>query len=207
MTPPSSFTRSRNLLRRCRRIFRPRAVFTSLGCLLLLAMLNGAQPAKRVRPPKVKAWLDVKGLCVLSLGTGETPDTPAELVAALTEGWQRGMRLPDPSKVVTVDGDRFSSLNSLRIDLTDGAIDPRKKSEKVSPRNKPESRLGVGQFDLIGQPLLCAKSKLNMTFSCTNVHMDVDHDRTGKPILLLADAQRQPLAGDDPGRHRAASSA
>jgi hypothetical protein len=149
---------------------------------------------KQLRQPKVKAWLDVKGLCVLPLGAGALPTTTDELVQGLTDGYSRALRLPDPTHFVAADGARFPALNSLRIDLSDGTMDLKKKADKTAPLNKPERHLAVGQFDLVGQPLLCFKSKLNLAFSATGARMDVDHDRKGRAILLLAEARKGSLS-------------
>ena len=74
----------------------------------------------------------MKGLCILPLGGGHVPATREELADALTRGYDRALHLPDLDKVVAIDGNRYPKLDSLRIDLSDGAMDPRKKSERVT---------------------------------------------------------------------------
>lgn len=181
----------RRQLRRVRRFsvgLLSRAI-PSLGCLLLLWAVNGAQPVSKLRPPKVKAWIDAKGLCLLPLGEGLLPLTREQLAISLTEGWKRSLRLRDPSRVVTVDGGTYPSVELLRIDLSDGRMDPKPKHDKFNPSNRPDSRLGVASFQMVGQPLLCEKARINLDISASAVSMDLEHDRKGRHYLMLSQAK------------------
>jgi hypothetical protein len=182
-------------LARVRRV--PRRFAPALLCGLMLWTLNGAQPANKREPPKIKPWIDLKNLCMLPLGGRNLPDTPDELQSALVRGWSHALTLPNPQKCVLVDGDKSSSLRTVRIDLSNGTMDPDRKAEKGSaPVNRAVSTVGISRFELVGQPLICDDAHISLTLTADDVRMDLEHDRRGHPIMLLNDVDHGTLRFD-----------
>jgi hypothetical protein len=145
-----------------------------------------------------KAWIDARGVCIFPLSGRNLPRTRDELGTSLSHAWDKTMQVPDSSKVVQMEGEGYPSLQSLRIDLSDSTI-PSGKSDKIKPSNKPQSQVGVDRFEFIGSPLMCDSAKLNVSISAADAHLDIERDRTGKPILLLTDAKSATLKFDATG--------
>lgn len=143
-----------------------------------------------------KAWFDARNVCIFPLSPGALPTSRQELNDSMVGAWQKAITLPDPSRIVQINGGRYPAIDSLRIDLSDGKMQTSKKSDKIKPDNKPKSRLGVSRFELVGQPLLCQEAKLNVNLSAERVRLDLEHDKAGHPIILLADAQKGTLRFD-----------
>ena len=149
------------------------------------------------RPAAIKAWFDARGVCIFPLSPGELPQSREELNDSLLGAWEHALSLPDPSKVISIEGGRYPAIESLRIDVSDGTMQRKnKKEEKSRPDGKPQSHLGVGRFELVGQPLLCEKARLNVNLSAEKVRLDLEHDRSGTPILFLANAEAGKLTFD-----------
>jgi len=180
--------------------FRMRAAALCWGVRIAVSVLvcwvaggsrdSGIVDAASTRhPPIPKAWFDARGVCVFPLSAGALPQSRDELNKSLLGAWSSALALPDPAKVISIEGGRYPAVESLRIDVSDGTMHTRKKEEKLRPDGKPQSRLGVGRFEFVGEPLLCDKARLNVNLSAEKVRLDLEHDRSGRPILLLADAQ------------------
>jgi hypothetical protein len=154
----------------------------------MLWALNGAQPANRRQPPRVKPWIDLKNFCTLPLGGRDLPTTPQQLQSALERGWAHALALPDPKKAVAIDGEKSDALRTVRIDLTNGTMDTDRKTGNSPPVNRPVSTVGIGRFQLVGQPLICDNAHMAVNLTADGVRMDLEHDRKGHPIMLLSDA-------------------
>jgi hypothetical protein len=157
----------------------------ALLCALILWTLNGAQPANRRDPARVKPWIDLKNVCMLPLGDRKLPDTPIELQQSLIRGWSHTLTLPDPQKTVLIDGETSDALRTLRIDLSNGMMDPDRKSDHSAPLNRAVSEVGIDRFEMVGQPLICDDAHMGFSLTADGVRMDLEHDRRGHPIMLL----------------------
>lgn len=169
-----------------------RTVFTIALCWAA----DGGPQGAALAANSTKAWFDARNVCIFPLSPGELPTSRQELNDSMVSAWQNAIALPDPSRIVQINGGRYPAVDSLRIDLSDGKMETGKKTEKIRPDNKPKSRLGVGRFDFVCQPLLCADAKLNVNLSAESVRLDLEHDKQGHPIILLADAQNGTLHFD-----------
>jgi hypothetical protein len=167
-----------------------------LVCGLLLWSLNGAQPIDRRAPARIKPWIDLKNLCMLPLGDRELPTTPDQLQQDLIHGWSHAMTLPDPQKTVVIDAEKPDALRTLRIDLSNGTMDPDRKSDRSAPVNRAVSHVGIARFELVGQPLICEDARMGLSLTADGVVMDLEHDRKGHPIMLLSDADHGTLRFD-----------
>ena len=154
--------------------------------------------ATRWMPP---AWLNAKGICAFpleKLGTTELPRTGGQLAASMLGGWKGVFTFREPSGVVDVFGGRYPAVESLTVDLSGAVANPdRKPSESKIPDPVPSAKsLSVEQFTMVAEPLVVHKAKVNMKVTGTDVRFDLQHDRTGRPILMLADAEAGTLHFD-----------
>lgn len=172
-------------------------VVASAGLLMIIGT-GAASPAPRRPAPgeRPKAWIDAKNMCVFSLGEGRMPQDPAELSVALKEGWKPVIAVPDPQKAIFIDGGAYPSLDTLRIDFSDAVVHPPSKKEKVELNDRVEKNLDVQHFEFRGQPVLLQKAKLNMRLLADGARIDMERDRHGKPVMLLAEAKAGTLSFD-----------
>lgn len=170
----------------------------SAGLLLFMGAgaLSPANPRRPAQPDRPKAWMDAKNMCVFSLGEGRMPQDPTELSVALREGWKQVIAVPDPDKAVLIQGGAYPALDTLRIDLSDSVLHPPKTKEKVELNNKVEENLQVQHLEVRGQPMLLERAKLNMRLTADDARIDMERDRRGRPVMLLAQAKAGTLSFD-----------
>ena len=161
------------------------AVVTTLSAFLTLTSI-GAVPA-RSQNHEEKAWFEAKSICLFRLGDGQMPRTPQELSDALLRGWRQSLILPDADNAVAIDGASYPSLNSLKIDLSDGRYRSTKK-DRIKVDNKIEQDLRVAHLEVKGDPLILQRAKLHMNLVADGAQLALEHDRQGKPVMMLADA-------------------
>jgi hypothetical protein len=166
--------------------------------LLMFVGTGGASPAPR-RPgqsDRPQAWMDAKNMCVFSLGEGRMPEDPNELSVALKEGWKPVISVPDPQRAVVIQGDSYPSLETLKINLSDAELHPPAKKQKVELNNRVEKNLDVQHLEVRGEPVLLKKAKLNMRLTADGARIDMERDRRGRPVMLLAQAKSGTLSFD-----------
>lgn len=163
----------------------------SAGLFMMTGL--GAAPAPRAAGAhpgdRGKAWLDAKHVFVFALGEGRMPQDSRELSVALSEGWKNGITLPDPEKAVFIDGGNYPSVGTLRIDFSQGRLKQTSKKDKIEVNNKVEKNLQVEHLEVKGQPMLLQKAQLNMRLVADDARIDMERDRRGRPVMLLAQAR------------------
>jgi len=136
-------------------------------------------------PPK--AWIDAKSVCLFRLGSGRMPQTPEELSAALADGWKQSITLPDPDKAVSIEGG-YPAIGTLRIDLSDGKLHTGRR-DKIRVNNRVEQDLQVNHLEVRGEPILLQTARLHMNLTADSARIDLERDRRGRPVMMLADAK------------------
>src|SRR5437868_13835570 len=89
------------------------------GCLLLSGVGTRVPAAKAAEPPRQrqgKAWIDAKSAVIFPLASREVPKNREQLKTAMTNGWNRALKLPNPDDVVKVEGGRYPAVETLKID-------------------------------------------------------------------------------------------
>lgn len=178
---------------------RPARVLSvaSAGALMMIGV--GATPVcerASSRPDAGKAWFDAKSLCVFRLGDRQMPQDREQLSDGLLAGWRRSIDLPDPSRAVTLEGGAYPSIQTLRIDLSDGELKSGRKKDKIKLSNRVEETLAVSHLEVRGEPLLLQKAKLNMSIVADAAQLELERDRKGRPVMALADARSGSLRFD-----------
>ena len=168
-----------------------------------MMMGAGAAPAPRKlashAASEPKAWIDAKSFSVFPLGDGAMPDDAQSLCAALQEGWKTAIVVPDPEKAVIIAGGVYPSVASMLIDFSDGRVRPsdrNNKSGKIEINNKVERNLQVEHLEVRGEPVLLRSTRMNMRLTADTAQIDLERDRHGKPVMMLAKAKSGTLSFD-----------
>ena len=175
-----------------------RGLLAASAGLLLCVGTGAASPApyRPARPDRPPAWMDAKNMCVFSLGQVRMPQDPTELSVALKEGWKPVISVPDLQKAVLIQGDAYPSLETLKIDLSDAELHPPAKKEKVELNNRVEKNLDVQHLEVCAEPVHLKQAKLNMRLTADGARIDMERDRRGRPVMLLAQAKTGTLSFD-----------
>lgn len=142
-----------------------------------------------------KAWIDARSMCLFRLG-GAMPRNPQELSTALVAGWQNSIALPDSSRAISIEGADYPAIGALRIDLSSGRVKVSNRKDRIRVNNKVEQDLRVGRLEVRGEPLLVRRAKIHMSLVADGAHIDLERDRRGRPVMMLADARSGSLSFD-----------
>lgn len=180
-----------------------RTIFSLLGGIGLTAAVTSGCSSHRPAAPRAKlarkaaeAWISAKSFCVLPLAAAEIPRTGGQLTDSLLGGWKGALRFTDPAKVVTIVGGHYPAIDSLRVDLSDATVLTDKKGASLNEPKPTTQSLGVDHFTLLASPLLSHKAKLNLQLTGEAVKFDVQKDKSGSPLLMMADASSGTLHFD-----------
>ena len=124
------------------------------------------------------------------------PEDAHELAVALSEGWKQIVFPPDPDKAVFIDGGSYPSINTLRIDFSDALLRPAPKKDKLDLNNRVEKNLDVQHLEVKGEPMLLRTARLNMRLVADGAQLDMERDRRGRPVMMLAEAKSGSLNFD-----------
>jgi hypothetical protein len=172
---------------------------TILLSAVLLAMGAGAAPAPRpaAKPiEKEKGWLEAKSVCLFRLGDGRMPQDPRELSVALHEGWKYAISLPDPEKAVLIEGGSYPTIDNLRIDFSQGRVATNGKKDKIELNDRVEKNLQVGHLEVRGTPMIVQQGQVNMRLVADTAQIDMERDRHGRPVMMIAQAKSGSLTFD-----------
>ena len=111
-------------------------------------------------------------------------------------GWKGVLRFRDPSRVIDLAGGRYPAVDSMTIDLTGAVANPNHKSAKVPDPVPTVKRLAVNHFTMVAEPMVNAGAEVNLKLTGRDVRFDLQHDKEGKPILMLTDAKEGSLHFD-----------
>lgn len=174
-------------------------LFLTVGVILASAGICAPALAASPKSDDQKAWMEAKNVCLFPLGQGRMPQDPHELAVALNEGWKKNITLPDPDKAVTIAGGEYPSIGNFKIDFTDGRLrpgNPREKKDKFDLNDRVEKNLQVEHLEVLGQPVMLRDAKLNMKLIADGAQLDMERDRHGRPVMLLAQAKSGTLDFD-----------
>src|SRR5688572_22343438 len=181
-----------------------------IACLTALVAGAGCAGAAKPLPPKPvvvrvqptppprleKPWMNARGICVFPLDRDGIPRTGGQLAASMLGGWKNVFKLPNPSAAIDIAGGRYPAVESMTIDLTGAVSDADRKPTPVPDPRPSRKSLSVERFTMVAEPLVSGKAKVNMLVTGRGVRFDVQHDRQGRPLLMLADAREGTLHFD-----------
>lgn len=171
----------------------------SVAAFVVLAGIGtvSARAEAPVKPTeREKAWIDARSVCLFRLGAAQMPQTPQELSDALTAGWKQSIWLPEPAQAISIEGGTYPSIGTLRIDLSDGRLRTSKGKDRIKVNDRVEQDLKVGHLEVRGQPLLLRRARINMSLVADGAQIDLERDRRGRPVMMLADARAGSLSFD-----------
>jgi hypothetical protein len=140
--------------------------------------------------------MNAKAVCVFPLGRDELPRTGGQLTQSMLDGWRGVFAIRDPANVVDLAGGRYPAVDEMNVDLTGAVANPKRKKVTI-PDPVPASRsLAVRQFTMVAEPLVTHRANVNLKVTGTGVRFDLQHDKEGRPMLMLADAREGTLHFD-----------
>lgn len=168
---------------------RLRAAPPLLACAGFALLLSGATPApKKVkRPPP--AWIAAKTMCIFPLADDGLPRTGGQLAEAMLGGWKGVFTLRDPDRAVYMQGGRYPAIDSLNVDLSGAVAKTRHNAAKIPDPVQTSQRLAVAHFNMVAEPLVNQHGRINVRVVGRDVRFDLQHDKAGKPILMMCDAR------------------
>lgn len=170
------------------------AVGLSLGCAH--AQKPPPPPPKPVVKQSDKAWMNARSLCVLPLDRAQVPPTREGLVASMLAGWRDVFSFPDPARVVAVRGGMYPNVDELTVDLTGAVVNARHKKAGVGAFVPTTQSLRAERFSLVAEPMVQGDARANFRVTGSGVRFDLQRNKAGQPILLLADAREGSLHFD-----------
>ncbi len=114
------------------------------------------------------------------------PTTANELAASIEKALAEVFTLAK-SNGVTVEG-KLPSLKAVKIDLSGATVSASEPPPKPKPAGKRGPAVKVDKLEVTGQPIHYQKTKLNLKVTGSGLAFDFAHDKKGKPLLVLTDA-------------------
>jgi hypothetical protein len=163
---------------------------------LLCALLGSATPARSAHVPSAarprepeRAWISAKGFCCFPLVTDDLPKTGGQLADSMNAGWKDVFTSHDPERAVDFEGGRYPAVDQMRVDLSHAVVNPDHKLARIGEYTASTKSLAVEHFEMVAEPMVNHKSRVNLEITGTQVRLDLQHDKDGKPMLMLADAR------------------
>ena len=117
---------------------------------------------------------------------GETEPTQNEtLSSSLEAGIGEVVQLAAGTKTVGIEG-QFPRLSLLKIDLTDGRIDPSRKTEKPVGVGPAKLAFFTSHFQIAARPLFVGHAPIKLDLSARDASFQYDRSASGRLILLPA---------------------
>jgi len=164
--------------------------------LVLAALLGCTTPASSARVSSAtktrepdRAWISAKGFCCFPLATDDLPRTGGQLADSMNGGWKDVFTIHDPEHAVDFEGGRYPVVDQMRVDLSHAVVNPNHKLARIGDYAATTKSLAVEHFEMVAEPMVNHKSRINLEVTGTQVRLDLQHDRDGKPMLMLADAR------------------
>jgi hypothetical protein len=137
-----------------------------------------------------QVWMSAKGLCAFPLAADEIPRTGAELAESMLGGWSSVFTFQRKEGVIEFSGGRYPAVDSLFIDLTNAVTKRPSGKPLLIPAPVPTTRsIGVARFTMLGDPIISEGARINLKVTGKDVRFDLQHDKSGRPVLMLADAK------------------
>lgn len=118
----------------------------------------------------------------------EFPTDSDELADSIREALSEVFSLPKPASAVVIDGDKFPSLKSVKINLTGASLEASEPPPKPAPTGKRHEGISVKDLQIVGKPIQYEQNQLNLSLTARDVSFDFARDKKGHPLLVLTDA-------------------
>ena len=143
-----------------------------------------AAPAGPAEPPK--AWLDANPLVIFPVMDAALPDSSGRFSDSIARGLSRIVK---PAAVlggpVTVAGDRYPALSSLRIDLSNSVTVTGPAKVKLRKESPIRPGVAVDAFAVTAQPLRVYTGNINYTLAASDAVFDLRADKDNTHTLLV----------------------
>jgi hypothetical protein len=122
------------------------------------------------------------------LAGDQFPKSCDELTVAIRDALNKVFVLPNPQSAVRVEGGQWPSIDSLIVDLSGASMRSAQPPPRPQPTGERNPGITVGRAQVLGHPIRYQQSKLDLELNATALRLDFARDKTGEPLLILADA-------------------
>lgn len=160
-----------------------------LSLLLAAACATSRRPppvSERPVGPPVFDWR--KGWGSFPLAGDTTPGDPASLRNALEEGYRERLELAGDAPAVRLDGDRFESLRTLRVDVSGAKIRRQFTPSNFAAEPKVELEMHLEEVEYLADPLLFDGVPMFVRVWARNATLLVIRDKAGRASLVVGGA-------------------
>jgi hypothetical protein len=124
------------------------------------------------------------------LAGNEFPTSAAELSSAIEDAIGQTFSLRTNGRCVAIKGaEDFPHLEHVRIDLSGARLSSTEPPPKPLGVGKRKPGITVDRLEVEGHPIHYEQAKLDFDFHATDLRLDFDRDKQGRPLLVLADAK------------------
>jgi hypothetical protein len=146
----------------------------------------GDAPAPAATAEAPKAWMDANPLVMFPVMDATLPSSPGRFSASITQGLARIVKPATiPGGPVRLAGDRYPSLSSLRIDLSNAATVPERSKVKLLKESPIRPGVAADSFAIVAQPLRLYSGNINYSLSASDAVLDLRLDKDKKHTLLV----------------------
>ncbi len=164
-----------------------------VGCVGIAAQPAAAATGKSKKPKKSEAWISAKSMVVFPLSEDGIPTTGARLSHSIVDASRDSFKLADVPDAVQVEGGRYPAVDWMRIDLSNAVVKPNHQSAGIGDVRPTAHALAARHFEFSAEPLISSKGRIFIHVTGTDVRLDLQHDKAGRPLLMLADAKEGAL--------------
>jgi len=118
------------------------------------------------------------------------PTTPDGLASALRGSLSEHLTFPPGAQGVVVAGEDLLNLKSVLIDLSGAAVAIRQPPPKPVVTGPRQPGVASDRLQVVAKPLRIETASAQFDFNAQGVKCDFARDQNGKPLLVIADAQR-----------------
>jgi hypothetical protein len=169
--------------------------------LVLIAVALCAGCAQKHKPPVVvkrpaKPWLAAKTLCMLPMSKSPHDPGAVALAEVMADGWKARLEVPEGARLVRVEpGAGAGAFGTISINLSDTRVEPDRKVPVPKPHRTSQGWLTAERLELVANPLVLDKARVQIGLTATDARLDVRRDRKGgPPVLTLTDAKETTLS-------------
>jgi hypothetical protein len=123
------------------------------------------------------------------LNCKDFPSTADELASAIEDALRDVFTLPKSAGVTIEGADDFPHIESLRIDLDGARLKGGEPPPKPAGVGKRKPGVTIDQLEISGHPIQYEQTKLDLSLNAAGLTFEFGHDKSGRGLLVLADAE------------------
>lgn len=118
------------------------------------------------------------------------PTNAEELETSIRSALDEVLTFPKKGTPVEIDAPKYPTIKRLKVDLSDAKVSVKEPPPQPKPSGKRQTGIEVDQLDVQGHPVQYESSKVNFDLKGKQVTFEFAHDKKGKALLVLTDADQ-----------------